>query len=548
MMLTRNPLIRLLYAIGIPSLLIQGCGGNLDPLEVTPTSLPEFPTATPSGSTETPVVVSPTPDTPVVVSPTPETPQPEATPTASPVPTATPIPATPTPEPPTPTASPEPNAWPIPSIVDPEMPWRAGAMLVSDTGSGRLSVVRMLDSALLWDYSANVSLPSICTSFKPCQVHETQYVVDQDSDMVDFVTSSGDQQWSSLHRVRLDNPSKPVFNIMGYDWTAVPSSGCRMTAEQSCKGGANIDPQCQAWFAHAFQHVEDDRANKKLTTIIADHHGRIFQTRLDYSKGSECGKVEWMLDYTTVGWDSGCQANDIQRIVDNDTEYLLVTCRNMNTNAGQGKIQLLEHITNVATPYWKSVWNYPDATSGQLPYLNTPHHARVTQREDGGYTLRYAHSDGLGTDWAAGDNGSLGFATLLTLRSQPDYLADYYSAIDGENLDFKLVKSVEPMPGNVFLVTDGGEEYFNTPSKSPAFVVGLPESVNDNVPGYWTASLSQQHLVKLDNPPLSTYACGWNMLYNAYYLAPAQLGKFLRDANESEGIACRLSPKSMGLE
>lgn len=520
-------------------LLLSACGGSVlappettAPAEVTATAAPEVtPTAAPATPTAAP---EPTPVAPTA------TPEPEATPTATAAPTPTEAP-TPTPYPtPFPETTGDPESWPVPDIPDPAQPWKSGAFIASDTGSARVSILRASDSALLWDFNANQHLPSMCDSGHPCQVHQATYTVSNDVDYMDMIFTSTQGMWSFLERVPLSTPTTPTFLMKGYDWSAVPQSGCTLPPSTTCNGGPTLPQACYSWFVHAFQHTYDDPAAKKISTIIADHYGRIFQTTLDYGQGSSCGKVDWIFDSKTQGWENGCQPNDIQYLKNSNKEYLLITCRNTNGNAGRGYMRMFERTDPNGGSAWKALWTFPSTTTPESIYINTPHHGRLEQDANGQWLLGYGHTYGLGTGWATGTHGTMGFLSLNDPASAPNYLGDYYSRRDGVNLDFGLIKSVMALPGNAYLVADGGSATFNNSSPSPLYVVQLPNGVDGNEYGSWTSSFSNMNLIGLGQAPMATYNCGYNMLYEASWLDPKSMGRYLRMGMLSMSSACRL--------
>lgn len=526
-------------------LLLTACDGGV--LYVTPPTGEEAPTTAPSSPT--PEAGSPSPSSP---SPGPEptlppfeTPDPTLPPTPdlSPRPTLEP---TQLPEPSL-APSPTPELWPLNTTVDPTLPWRSGVATVSDTGGGRMSIVRLSDSALLWDFKLNDDMPDRCGPTRPCQVHELERRVIEDDDHLDIAISIAPDNYSELHRLKLRSPAKPVWSLKDLDFSkVVQESRCNQPPQSTCAssqlppGSYSMPWECRMWFVHAFEVLEDRPDEQKISMMIADHHGRLVSATLDYANGNTCAVVDQVINSNTPGWDESCQPNEIQMIDEPDGRYMLVTCRNIANIDGMGRLVMFKQSQVGSTGRWEYQWMYPDPASSSAPFLNTPHHGRLDQEADGSYVLRYAHTRGQGTGWGKGSEGTLGFATLTHPSLPPDYLTDYTWTPSAEQRGFQLVKSLNPMPGNAWMVADGGEASINVPGTTGFYVLGVGAGVLDQRSGAWSSEHTMQQLLELPGPPLATVNCAWTMLYSAAWEGRESLGRYLREEMDMPGTSCRL--------
>lgn len=432
------------------------------------------------------------------------------------------------------------------SIPMPPLPpgnWMTGVMLVSDTGGGDLSVIRMADSARLWLYQLNTYMSDKCSGSHPCQTFEANHVVHDDRDYVDFAMSSGSNLQSSVHRIAMDDPGHPIFSLTGLDFSKVPHPNCTLPPSQTCNPNTQgLPPQCMISFTHGLQVVEDDTAAQKASVIVTDSQDRILQIDLNYAGGNTCGEVQWVLDFSSPTWDVSCPPNNVQYIQDHGNEYLGVTCRNLFGSTGEGQIQLFKGSGTGVNKTWRRIWTFPDPnTSGATPYLNLPHHAVFLPYGDGSYYMMYAHSDGLSSAWAMGDHGTMGSAWLSSLEGQPDYLADEGIAVESLNPRFGFLKSVELLPGGSRLVVDSGSFTVQPPVPGTIYVIG-PQSIKDNsMPGYWSPQHVAQNLSEVGRSVDKVYACNWPGLYEADWLGYESFGSFLRTVINSPGSSCDMS-------
>lgn len=532
-------------------LLLTACEGGA--LYLLPPTADESDTTAPTSSTPEPV--SPEPGSPSPVPTLPPFPSPDPTqlptPDQSPRPTLEPtfpptLPPTLTPEP-SPPPSPTPEVWPLSTNVDLSLPWRSGVAAISDTGGGRMSMLRLADNALLWDFKLNDDMPDRCGPAHPCQVHELEHRVIDDEDVMDFAISIAPDNYSELYRLKLRSPAQPVWALTDFDFSHLTQdSRCNQPPQATCSasqlppGSYSMPWECRMWFVHAFEVLEDKPDEQRISVMLADHHGRLVSATLDYANGNTCAVATQVINSNTPGWDESCQPNEIQLIEGEDGRYLLVTCRNLGGVDGMGRLVMFKESALGSAGRWELQWLYPDPASGAAPYLNTPHHGRVDKNADGEYVLRYAHTRGHGTAWGKGSEGTLGFATLSAPSEPPDYLSDYTWTATSEQRGFQLVKSLNPMPGNAWMVADGGESSIDVPGTTGFYIVGVGKGVVDERSGAWASNFQSQQLLELPGPPLASINCAWTMLYSAAWEDAASLGSYLREELDMPGTSCRL--------
>ena len=426
--------------------------------------------------------------------------------------------------------------------------WWDGLVLVSDGNGPRLSVLRLQDGALLWDYNAFDYHPDYCSNAneEPCLLWHAGHKRIGDRDVVDFTltsNASGIINMTSAWRVPLDAPDTPLFEVSGFDFSGL-SAGCTSSPDLTCvpQTAATLENGCSVKFSHDFRILEEDPEAGWIRFAIADSTNfRILGAYLDYASGSHCATVEWSLDASVREWDATCPPNAIQLVEDDTGKGLLVTCRNLYSNPGTGQIQMWRNGGTWERPIWSRAWSFPDPDAYTDPaFINTPHGGRIEVDSQGNYQLLYAHSNGLGTDWGEGDQGTVGTALSPSLFSPPNYLGDEWIGDSLEDPTFGFLRSVDLLPGGQRVVGDS-RTFAALPDLPGRVYILSPQTTTDTADGgYWSQDFSHMNLDHINDQVLAVYECGWNQIFSAERIAPPSFGSYLTAAVEAEGLSCGL--------
>lgn len=419
-------------------------------------------------------------------------------------------------------------------------------VLASDGGSFVMHFIHPENGAIFYTLDVREAFEECRGDGAACGVTEVFHSTIEDHDFLTFNMSqtSDDAVFlgpATLRRVQLTEPVTPVFAMRELDFSLIPGAEKYCDYDPADPCGSGTLPTCYNVFPHDVEVLNDDPANHVLDVIVADLlTARLVKVHYDYADGNTCGRVDWVLDAQTDGYEPYFMPNDVDFFQEADADYMLTSFYSSSTVMGAGALMMWKR-EDSAEP-WHKLWSYPPEVGSGLPNLNTPHGPSIQKQSDGSYVMRYAHSRARGDFWRVGYQGSLGLATLANLDSAPAYRFESEFG-SGDFLNpMGFVREIEPTSDGRYLVTDSGcEEYFGCPLEGRVYLMS-PEFEPGAYPaqtaftGAWTAGHTDQHFVTLDTQRVDAYYCGFTTNYEADFLTRGQLGQELRAKwNETPG-------------
>ncbi len=429
-----------------------------------------------------------------------------------------------------------------------------GLLMATDTTWKRLRIYDPESMMLLYDLSVAGPWADDACDGHPlfCYPMGLNYVVHDDTDYVDMVVgwldlTAGEPEESfpsSIVRFRLGRPPRAVWTLKYLDWRQVPdwSRLCNQALDEPY--GDLRSPGCGLQFVHSFRTVTDDPAAQHVAVVVADpSHARILGVHLDYAGGNEVGVVDWVLDEATPGWPATGFPNGVQYLEEPDGTYLLVTYYDVSdADDDGGAVILFEHRGD----WWAKVWQFPDPTIADRPYLFGVHMALVL--EDPLSSLRYlfyAHGRGLNRDWDSNPQvdrgGTLGVAALASsLRVPPVYFGEAAENYEEPGSIFLYPRDVEILPDGSLIVTDAACETICLEPGMHHWIAPFYRGLGPSAKlGYFSGDHSEQDILDQTGPDVrKDMDCGLGVLFESHWVPLSRTGAFLRQAAAAPMRAC----------
>jgi hypothetical protein len=186
---------------------------------------------------------------------------------------------------------------------------------------------------------------------------------------------------------------------------------------------------------------------------------------------------------------------------------------------------------------WRPAWRFPEQVDGAISLLNTPHMGEILfDPVTGGPLVMYSHSRGTAGDWDTYEDYGGSFGLLrpgATLAERPHYVMDAVVHGDDPALETHFSRDIDFLPDGSMLLTDAACESGSCPNPSRLFRVTpyFRDAPNSSRPGNYRQD--QANIERYDIPDdrvLEEIQCGFQVLFEAQWIQPAEVGRTLRAA------------------